>query len=222
VGPRGAAIVGLIFSIACGVPTHSTDTDGALAPLDESRLDRAADCLLGGAECGYPSEGPNGYGTEIGDRMENFALVDCAGNQREFAEYFQANENGDRNRAVLFSLGAGWCEPCKEETEELPGVLDDYRSRGFDVVQVLFQDWMSAAPTRMFCDEWVAEYGLDHVVLLDQTWTFYPTYLQDVMASTPVTILTDANGTIRYKLEGQKPPNLGLEIEQILAEPYGD
>lgn len=189
--------------------------------LDPSRLDRDADCLLAD-DCGYPSAGP-GYGTTLGDRMENFALIDCEGQQHEFAEFFQPRAaTGDYNRAVLFSLGAGWCDPCIEETMELPALYDRFEPQGVEFVQVLFQDDLSAPPTRQFCREWSETFGLEFLVLLDQTGTFFPTYLQMVMTGTPVTIIVDANANIRYRLDGQKPPNLELELERVMAEPYGD
>ena len=156
--------------------------------------------------------------------QRHYRLLAHDGELHEFAELFQRRNDafGDYNRAVLFSLGAGWCEPCKEETEELPGVSAEFASQGFATVQVLFQDDVAGLPSTMFCREWTEDFGLDFLVLLDQTGEFFPTYLQDVQAATPVSIVVDANANIRYKLEGDVPPNIELEIEQVLEDPYGD
>lgn len=206
-------LLGALVAAGCTAPA-STPLLATGEPLDEARLDRDAS--------GFPSPGVNGYGTSLGQRMQNFALRDCSGQQREFSELFAMREDGLYNKAILFSLGAGWCEPCKEETLELPGIYDELHGEGFDIVQVLFQDENAERPTTGFCDEWTGQYGLPFMVLVDQIWNFYPGYLEDVQAATPVSILVDANANIRYKIEGEAPPNLELEIQQVFGDPYGD
>lgn len=195
--------------------------DPGVQPLDAARLDRQAG--LGVDGCGYPGPGDQGYGIELTQRMENFALVDCSLQEHDFGELFCKRDDayGDYNRAILLSLGAGWCEPCKQETLELPAVYDRYHDEGLEIVQVLFQDELSQRPASSFCREWKDDYDLRFLVLLDQTWEFYPVWLQDVQASTPVTVLVDANANIRFKMEGQVVPNLEAEIEKVLASPYG-
>ncbi|MBL4689263.1 MAG: TlpA family protein disulfide reductase [Nannocystaceae bacterium] len=211
-----------LASLGCSSPVHTGETGApAEAELDVERLDRQQACMLGGDSCGYPSAGAEGYGTNLGERMANFVLTDCSGTEREFAELFAPDADGvHETRAVLFSLGAGWCEPCKEETEHLPAVFDEFRDEGLAIVQVLFQDENAQRPTGSFCEDWVEDYGLAFTVLIDPVWDFYPTYLEDVQAATPVTLLVDANANIRYKLEGQVPPNIELEIAQVLETPY--
>jgi len=207
-----------------GDPMSAAASDGAVVEgLDPTRLDRDESCMVGAEECGFPSGGAQGYGTDLGERMANFVLTDCSGEQRELAELFAPDEAGNyQTGAVLFSLGAGWCEPCKDETEKFPELYDAYRDEGLAIVQVLFQDENAQRPTSAFCDQWVQDYNLAFTVLIDPVWDFYPTYLEDVQAATPVTLLVDANANIRYKLEGQVPPNIELEIDQVLGAPYGD
>ena len=233
---RPLALVASLGGAACApAPTLSGDV-GDLEPLDVERLDRSADT----GPCGYPGPGSSGYGTGVGQRLANsdgFSLVDCAGTPHTLADFMcERNEGGgDFNRGVLVNLGAGWCGPCQEETLELPELYAEYRDRGIEIVQVMFQDWDAQAPTKSFCREWstgqwdeigMAPEGLalEYPVLLDQIFDWTSIYLQDPQAATPVNLLIDANGNIRWKSEGQKVglPTLRTQLDLVLEDPYGD
>ena len=59
-------------------------------------------------------------------------------------------------------------------------------------------------------------------VLVDQTNEWTGVYLQDPQAATPINMLIDANGNIRWKSEGEK---VGLnvlrtQINAVLNSPY--
>lgn len=214
--------------------------DGADEPIDVARLDRSEP----DGACGYPGPGDEGYGGELGQRLANFGqagattIVDCEGNAIELADLFcerslyqaaypsQPSEYAGHNRAILLSIGAGWCEPCIEETEELmPDVYEPLHEQGLEIVQVLFQDDDAQAPTKSWCRQWRDESFSDPLrffVLLDQTFGWADDYLIDPQASTPVTMLVDANANIRYKVVGEKPNNLADEARLVLADPYGD
>ncbi len=190
--------------------------------LDESQLDRAAD-----GQCGYPA-GP--YGTGVGDRLANtlgFNLEGCDGDVVEF-DSFMCPEAG--NKALLINIGAGWCGPCQEETLEFPELYEEFEGQGLEIVQVMFQDWTSQLPTSSFCEDWVTgewadrqiELDLAFPVLVDQTNAWTGVYLQNPQAATPINMLIDANGNIRWKSEGQKVglDVLRTQIGAVLASPY--
>lgn len=232
-----AQLLALSLPIACDGANAVGDPD---APIDEARLDRSVQV----GACGYPGPGPEGYGTEVGERLANFgqpgsaAIIDCEGNEIEFADLlcerpvYQALHPSDAstydgyNRAILLSIGAGWCEPCIEETEDLmPDVYEPLHEQGLEIVQVLFQDDAAQPPTKSFCRRWRDEDFSDPLrffVVLDQTFGWADEFLIDPQASTPVTMLVDANGNIRYKVVGEKPKNLADEARLVLANPYGD
>ena len=44
------------------------------------------------------------------------------------------------------------------------------------------------------------------------------------MAAAPVNLLVDANGNIRWQVQGQKPDLavLRTQLELVIADPYGD
>ena len=215
--------------------------EGGSGGLDEARLDRSGDEGL----CGYPGPGDMGYGTELGQRFANFGqpgattIIDCEGNEYEFAdimckrsEYLEKypTEDGsdytDYNKAILLSIGAGWCEPCIEETAELmPEVYEPLYEEGLEIVQVMFQDDDAQPPPKSFCRDWKDDRFDDRLkfyVLLDQTFGWADEYLIDPQASTPVTMLLDANANIRFKLLGEKPKNMADEAQLVMLNPYGD
>lgn len=219
--------------VACAPPPETDDpvttadpTDdgpGSADPLDPAQLDRSED----GGECGYPS-GP--YGTDVGERLANsagFNLESCGGDVFDFDAVMCPDEG---HKAVLINIGAGWCGPCQEETLEFPELYDAYADQGLEIVQVMFQDWTAQLPTSSFCEDWVSgqweggevDLSLEFPVLLDQTNAWTGVYLQDPQAATPINLLIDANGNIRWKSEGQKVPSnvLRTQIEAVLASPY--
>lgn len=218
---------------ACAPPPESSDTlttaagsdsaSGSGDALDPAQLDRSA---AGGA-CGYPA-GP--YGVGVGDRLANslgFNLETCDGDVVDFDSVMCPDEG---HKAVLINIGAGWCGPCQEETLEFPELYDDYADQGLEIVQVMFQDWGSQFPTSSFCEDWVSgdweggavDIDLAFPVLVDQTNEWTGVYLQDPAAATPINMLIDANGNIRWKSEGQKVAAdvLRTQIEAVLASPY--
>ncbi len=215
---------------------NADSSGGQAGDLDPAQLDRTE--TLGA--CGYPGPGPMGYGTDPGQRLANntnFVLETCTGEEIEFADLMcpRADDN-KHNRGILLNIGAGWCLPCQEETLEFPIIYDEFHDRGIEIVQVMFQDWDAQTPSSSFCEDWssgqwsVGEGGmsedqgimLQYPVLLDQVFDWTSIYLQDPDAATPVNLLIDANGNIRWKLEGQKPSLelLRAQLELVISEPY--
>ncbi|MCX4240429.1 peroxiredoxin family protein [Paraliomyxa miuraensis] len=226
--PIAAAILGS----ACAPPPELGD--GIEGPIDEARLDRSVD--EGG--CGYPSAGSQGYGTEVGQRLANsgtFVLETCEGARVELSDWFCRRDDayGDYNRGILLNIGAGWCGPCQEESVELPELYEEFHGQGIEIVQVMFQDWTGQTPTAEFCDDWVAgawaegEAGepvmIPWPVIRDESFDWSSRYISDTMAAAPVNLLVDANGNIRWQLQGQKPDLevVRTQLELVLADPYG-
>lgn len=227
------------------LPGEDGDADGGLgtgggtggaAGVDESRLDRSVD----EGPCGYPGPGPNGYGTEVGERVANtdgIEIIDCEGNELQLADFFceRDDDYGDYNRAILLNIGAGWCAPCQEETQdELPELYEELHDQGVEFVQIMFQDWDALNPTKSFCSDWKSGtwrvgmggeevdlgFTLEFPVLLDRTNDFMSIYMSNPQAQTPINILMDANANIRWVLAGEKPANLRQQIELVMSSPY--
>lgn len=223
-------VAGAALAACAPPPDTGDDTLGTANPtgsgsgggLDEAQLDRSE-----AGECGYPS-GP--YGSRVGDRLANtigFNLEGCDGETLDF-DTFMCPDAG--NKAILVNIGAGWCGPCQEETLEFPELYDEFADEGLEIVQVMFQDWTSQLPTSSFCEDWRSgqweggevDLQLGFPVLVDQTNEWTGVYLQNPETATPINMLIDANGNIRWKSEGQKVglDVLRTQINAVLASPY--
>ena len=177
--------------------------------------------------CGYPSAGEAGYGTQLGQRVAAFSLVDCELETVDFADFFCPREDdyGDYNKAILLTIGAGWCEPCVEETSELmTEVYEPLHAEGLEIVQVMIEDGQAMPPTSSFCQAWRDEAfdpPLAFPILLDQTFVWAEPWLDDPLTGLPISLLVDANANIRWKVEGQNPPDTRAQAQAVMAEPYG-
>lgn len=223
-GPDGSEGMEVTSADSTGTGSQST------CELDPALLDRMAE----GGACGYPGPGPSGYGTEVGQRLANNTdeqLSTCDGEPVELADYLCSGEDGPCNRVLLVNIGAGWCLPCQAETLEFPELYEEFHDQGLEIVQVLYQDWVASAPTGAFCNDWASGnwsggggqgVALDFPVIMDQAFDWGSIYLQDPAAATPINMLIDANGNIRWKLEAQQAPLevLRAQIELILEDPY--
>jgi cytochrome c biogenesis protein CcmG, thiol:disulfide interchange protein DsbE len=66
-----------------------------------------------------------------------FTLSDLGGNKISLSTY--------RGRVVLLNFWATWCAPCREETPELVGLQNRYRSQGLQIIGVSLDDESKAA-----------------------------------------------------------------------------
>jgi cytochrome c-type biogenesis protein len=224
--------IGFVAFLGGGCVPPPEVGDDAGAAIDEDRLDRDIDQ----GSCGYPSAGARGYGTAVGQRLENslgFELRTCDGTSVELSQFFCRRDDsyGDFNRGVLLNVGAGWCGPCQEETLELPDLYDEYHAQGIELVQIMFQDWTGQTPTTAFCTDWsTGQWGEDvgiqlvYPVVLDESSDWSSLYVSDTMAAVPVNLLVDANANIRWQVQGQKPALdvLRTQLDLVLADPYGE
>ncbi len=204
--PQNARILGLAALVAAFLAGGcvSETTDGAKTP-------ELAACETAKPAAGwtYPA-GP--YGTDVGKRFEDFKLSDCDGKDVAFADVL-----GDA-RLVLFNVGSGWCQPCLDETKHLEN--DVYRKHckaGLRIVQVLYQDENSLPAPKAFCRAWRDKHKLTFPVLVDPLFNTQK-YFDNAQKQTPLNMLVDASGTIRYRRTGQVPADLDAEITKLLAE----
>lgn len=186
----------LILLPACAAPPAAGDA-GALP----------AECAPRPTPDGwtYP---PGPYGGEVGATFAEFDLEDCDGNPLAFGDVLSEAE------LVLVSVGAGWCQPCIEESETLEAEIHaPFCARGLRVVQVLFQDAESLPATKLFCREWRERFGLRFPVVVDPLFTFEQ-YFES--AQTPLNLLVDRDGVIRFRSTGVVPQDLPDRIDGLL------
>lgn len=194
-----------------GMLTCACASDSSKANSDAGSLSPPAECTLSEyAQAGPYSEGP--YGTEVGDTIEDFVLENCDGEEVRLSDILAQSE------LVLFNIGAGWCEPCIEESETLDSeIFRAFCGRGLQVVQVLFQDEQSRPATKFFCDQWRNRFGLSFPVLVDPTFQT-SVYFDSVLAQTPQNFLVSSSGEILFKETGTPAADLPERIRELLPQ----
>lgn len=113
-------------------------------------------------------------------------LRDCTGTQLSFAELTGP-------RGLLVAIGAGWCDPCKEDAPLLQAFSEAHADIG--VVQVLVQGPGGAPATSADCADWTEAFALTHPVLIDPVFVTEPLVGQDGF---PMHLAYDAAGTTTY------------------------
>ena len=121
-----------------------------------------------------------------------------------------------QQQLVLFNVGAGWCQPCIEESETLDAdIFRPFCQRGLRVVQVVYQDEDSAPATSLFCTNWRERFSLSFPVLKDPLF-ITQTYFQDPSSQTPLSLLVDNDGVIRFREVGTPSGDLNTRIDNML------
>ncbi len=168
------------------------ETDAGAAPEQE----------IEGDPCGaIPTftteyESPSADTGDVGDRLIDFSLDDCDGNPWKMSDAVRSAE------LTLINVGAGWCRPCREETEVLEEqVHAHFCGRGLRVVQVLYQDNNVTPATPTFCRGWREEFELEFPVLIDPAFT-RSRWFEDELAQTPLNLLVDAEGRVLERFVG--------------------
>jgi cytochrome c biogenesis protein CcmG, thiol:disulfide interchange protein DsbE len=70
-----------------------------------------------------------------------------------------------KGKAVLVNLWATWCPPCRAEMPAIQAIYDEYKDQGFVVLAIN----MTAQDNALNIAPFLAEYGLNFPVLLDET-----------------------------------------------------
>ena len=157
----------------------------------------------------YPA-GP--YGTDVGDTIEDISLEDCDGTIVTLGQVLA------QAPVTLLNVGAGWCQPCIDETETIDEeIFGAFCGRGLRVVQIMFQDEQSRAATSLFCKEWRGRYKLNFPVVYDPLF-LSNRYFESVQAETPLNFLLDANGEILFKEIGMPGADLPSRIDALLPQ----
>jgi len=172
-------------------------------------------CGLQGVE-GSASAGPPGvaFGIEVGDTFEGFALSDCDGARHDTRAIVAGS------KLTLVSVGAGWCQPCIEETKRLEAeVFRESCQQGLRVVQVLFEDEQAKPATALFCSRWRDRFGLTFPVLRDPLFET-SRYFSNPATEAPLNLLVRPDGEIAARVTGYVEGELPALIESLL--PRGD
>ena len=132
-------------------------------------------------------------GVEVGQFFPNLEVVDCDG-QRVETDTLSCGAS-----ATLLSIGAGWCEPCREETPDLEALHQRLGAEGVRVVQIMFEDAAGSPATTLFCELWRDEFDLSLALYVDPVGRTLDHFDG---ASAPFNIFLDAEGRITEVVNG--------------------
>lgn len=182
------------------------------ADSGDTQPDATADVTVARPDAGVRCElGPGPYGNRVGDRLPEFRVQGCNGEDVVYPDDFQCP------RVLVLVNAAGWCLPCIRETVELmEKLVDPYQARGLEIVQLLYQTETMERPDSTYCNAWVDEFELSRMtVALDPADNTLPLFTP---LSLPTSIVVDAAGTIRFY--GSATPDELVDIVDTLIREY--
>ncbi|MFC1528589.1 TlpA family protein disulfide reductase [Candidatus Latescibacterota bacterium] len=139
--------------------------------------------------------------------MPGFFLKDINGKSFFLRDY--VGEKAKMNyRAMIFSLSASYCKPCKKEIPELGKMMEKYKDRGLGIFLIAIEKENQARKL-------VAETKTTIPVLLDK-YLVVPKLLGN--QGIPFTILIDNEGTVRFINTGFSEKNAVEFIERFENE----
>jgi cytochrome c biogenesis protein CcmG, thiol:disulfide interchange protein DsbE len=116
-----------------------------------------------------------------------------------------------RGKAVLVNLRATWCPPCRAEMPAIQKIYDEYRQDGLIVLAVN----MTSQDNALNIAPFVAQFGLDFPILLDETGEVGAAYQ---LRSLPSSYFIDRAGIISEIVIGgpMSEALLRTRVEKIL------
>jgi len=124
---------------------------------------------------------------QVGDSMPGFFLKDLSGES-----FFLADHIGSKAKtthgAMIFSLTASYCKPCRKEIPELGKLAEKYRDKGIGIYLIAVEGKEQAATL-------VKETGTKLPVLIDR-YLMVPGLIG--RESIPCTLLLDKDGVVRF------------------------
>ena len=143
----------------------------------------------------------------IGDTMPGFFLKDLNGESFFLRDYI--GEKAKKNcRALIFSLSASYCKPCKKEIPELGKMMEKYKDKGLGIYIIAIEKEKQARKL-------VADTKTTIPVLLDK-YLVVPKLLGH--ENIPFTLLIDNEGTVRFINTGFSEKNAMEFIERFENE----
>ncbi len=144
---------------------------------------------------------------QVGDRFPGFYLKDMQGES-----FFLAEHVGDKakfkHKAVVVSLSASYCEPCKKEIPEFAQLMEQYGDKGLAIFIVAVENKEQA-------EKLVAETKTELPVLVDR-YLMVPKRIG--REGIPCTILLDSTGTVKFINTGFNEENAEEFINKFKTE----
>lgn len=101
---------------------------------------------------------------EEGDTMDDFSMVGYVDSNQdgslaeEELRVINLSDFSDKAKIILFNVSAGWCNPCRDETQGFTDLMRNYGDKGLVIVQTIFDsDEKGQKPTRAFLNRWIEQ-----------------------------------------------------------------
>ncbi len=146
---------------------------------------------------------PAVIGVNLGNIATAFSELDLNGLTFNLEDY--------KGKVILLNFSAMWCGPCRYEAGELMELYNKYKERGFEVVQVIFQDENEDPADNTDLARWKAEFGLNFVILTDLDYSSVNTYN---VKSLPTNLVINRDFIIKYRQSGFDKATVENEIEK--------
>jgi thiol-disulfide isomerase/thioredoxin len=143
-----------------------------------------------------------------------------------------------KDKVVILAIGGSWCPNCHDEAPFLTELYKEYRSRGFEIVGLMFENDPDPSVSRPRIQSFIKKYGIQYPMLFAGTTTPSPRSktineaLPQIVnfGAYPTTIYLGRDGRVRSVHAGFASPATGEEhvrlkqevretIERLLAEP---
>jgi thiol-disulfide isomerase/thioredoxin len=143
-----------------------------------------------------------------------------------------------RDKVVIVSIGGSWCPNCHDEAPFLSELYRDYRSRGLEIVGVMFENDPDPKVSRPRVQSFIKRYNVQYPMLIAGTTQSTPTSktineaLPQIVnfGAYPTTIYLGRDGLVRSLHAGFASPATGEEhtrlkreirelVERLLDEP---
>ncbi|MBZ0273494.1 redoxin family protein [bacterium] len=154
------------------------------------------------------------------DALPNFTWPDHRGQTVRLHDFC--------GRAVMVSVGAGWCVPCREEAPLYERDLwDVYKDEGFMLIEVIVENNEGGAPDTKFLADWRNEYGLTYPIVRDVAKGF-PRYISGyddwteflTNVDLPYVAFVDKRMSVRATANLYDRAAFAAQIEELIDEEF--
>ena len=165
-----AALALVVLAAGCG-----QNIVGALPLEDAGVQPDAGEGVDAGVDPNAYPDGP--YGAFVGDTLVNMAFngyvndhpsegaVENSGYIEGYT--FQDVRELGRYRYMLINVAAEWCQGCRVEAQQIPGLYEAWANRGGYVMSVITENSSSRPASKRNLDAWVATYPINYTMVHD-------------------------------------------------------
>lgn len=180
------AAAALIVTASCDDGGSTTATPDTVAASETAQAETGpTEPFTLGPTCAID---PDKYGRKIGDTVNNITLLTYQGERYDL----HANCGYDK-KVVWLVLGTGWCGACEALAPKLQPIYEEYKSKGLEIMWVLGEDGVGAAPSVAFAQAFVEDKGVTFPVMRDTNFLNVYTSIEQHSTSLPHQYLIDAN-----------------------------